>query len=264
MRLQVTVTRGDAFITGLPQQAFTVLEDGKPQTIATFQSREEPVSVVLVIDDSGSRRDLMSVRRIAQTLVNAVNPESEIGVMSFRSDETHLDLPLSQDRAKIAASLRPANLRGGSLILDSCLAAVQYLAKAGKYDKRIVVMLTDGDDNASRATPDEVRAALVRNDVLIYALRPVDSGRGTSRERSSREQLTALAGPTGGTVYESKMFIELEQAAERIAREIRSQYVLTYTPANQALNGKVRKITVKVDPPDKKKVTVRTRSGRMP
>ena len=260
VRLNVTVTRGDTFITDLPQQAFTVLEDGKLQSIASFERQDGPVSVALVIDKSGSTHDTASSwGQLARVLVDGLHPQSEVSVISFH-DLVYLDAGLTENRNEIAKVLSQGNTSGGSALRDACLLAVQYLAKNARYDMKVVVIFSDGRDNASKTKLDDWKLELVPNPVMVYALQIFDRHFTGAEQKSARNQLKALSEPTGGIVYESKKPAELEQAAERIAREIRSQYVLTYSPADQTLSGRLRKISVKVQPSDKQ-VRVRTRSG---
>ena len=243
-------------VTNLGREAFTVFENGRPQPISIFLGENVPVSVGLVIDNSGSMRDRRpKVEAAALAFVRASNPMDEILVINF-ADRPRLDVPFTTDAAALDAGIAAGNAIGGTALRDAIAVGEAHLVQHARHDRRILLLLTDGNDNASMVSRDQVKKTAAAHGISIYAigLPPGDrspAGRG-------RHELDDLADSTGGLVRHLESLDDADAAATEIARQIRQQYTLGYVPANLDFDGSYRRIRVAVKTPG---VTVRTRGG---
>src|SRR5712671_3358385 len=157
-------------VTNLDRDAFTVFEDGQPQRITSFRREDIPVALGILIDNSGSMRDKRSaVNQAALNLVRASNPQDEIFVVNF-NDESYLDAPLTNNTAKLKEALDHIDSRGGTAMYDAVIASVPEL-KRSKLDKKVLLVVTDGEDNASRMSLEQaVRHVQDENGPVIYTI----------------------------------------------------------------------------------------------
>jgi VWFA-related protein len=257
--LQVTVknAHGEA-VRNLDRDAFAVYENGKAQTVTLFRQDDVPVSLGIAIDNSGSMRDKRArVEAAALALVRASNPDDEVFVLSF-GDEPKLDVPFTKDIAVLEAGIRRADAIGGTALRDAVETAEEYLGARATHDRRALLVVTDGNDNASTTTLERVRAEAERSGTVIYAIGLLSDADET-KARHARHDLDALTEATGGVVYYPRGVEEVGEIALSLARQIRSQYTIGYNPRNQALDGSYRKLRVVARGPAG--LRVRTRPG---
>jgi Ca-activated chloride channel family protein len=257
--LHATVTddRGK-LVTTLDQAAFTVFENGKRQPITIFRRDDIPVSVGLLIDNSGSMRPLRAkVEAAALAFARASNPQDEMFVLNF-ADTPHLDVPMTGDIGALEAGITRVDSIGGTALHDAIAMGEAYLRDHARQDARVLLVVTDGNDNASTTTAARIRAQAEHTETVIDAI-GLFGGQSTSRASAGRHELTELTGPTGGTAYFPASVGQVESVAVDLARQIRSQYTIGYEPLNQALDGSYRTIRVTASGPDRYKV--RTRPG---
>lgn len=249
------------FVTNLPQQAFRVYENGVQQDIRSFKREDVPVSMGLVIDNSGSMRNKREkVEAAALALVKDSNPQDEVFVVNFNED-AYMDLPKGKAFTSNIEDMREALKRidssGGTAMRDAIQLSIDHLKKAHR-DKKVLVVVTDGNDNASRISLD----ALVRNaqqsGILVYSVGLLSEEEHHEAKRAERD-LHTLADATGGETFFPKEVSEVDRLAHQVARDIRSQYSIVYAPANQSMDGSFRRI--KVIAKASGGPTVRTRSG---
>jgi VWFA-related protein len=257
--LHATVTndRGE-LVTDLDQRAFTVFENGKRQPIAIFRRDDIPVSVGLLIDNSGSMRPLRAkVEAAALAFARASNPQDEMFVLNF-ADSPHLDVPMTGDRRVLETGIARADSIGGTAMRDAVATGEAYLHDHAKQDSRVLLVVTDGNDNASTTTVDRIRRQAEQTETVIDAI-GLFSGQETSGASAGRHELKELTGQTGGAAYFPTSVEQIESVAVELAHQIRHQYTIAYAPLNQALDGSYRAIHLTVTGPDHYKV--RTRPG---
>jgi Ca-activated chloride channel homolog len=251
----VTDSRG-ASITNLDQRAFTVREDGKRQPIKLFRRDDIPISLGLLIDNSGSMRLLRSkVEAAALAFARASNPDDEMFVVNF-ADKVHLDVPMTNDVRVLEADIARVDSIGGTSLRDAVDMAERYLSDHARRDRRVLLVITDGKDNASVTSADRIRQQAERSQTTIDAI-------GLYNERDEvgggRHELRELTERTGGVVYFPASVEQVESVAVDLARQIRNQYTIAYAPLNQALDGTYRTISVTASGTDH--YTVHTRPG---
>jgi Ca-activated chloride channel family protein len=247
--------RGE-LITSLERRAFTVYENGKAQPITLFRRDDIPVSLGLLIDNSGSMRTLRSkVEAAALALARASNPQDEIFVLNF-NDKAHIDVPFTSDLGVLEAGIGRVDAIGGTGMRDAIGMAQTYLSEHGSRDRKVLLVITDGIDNASVASRDRVEKQAEDHDTTIFAVGLFGS---EARGAQGRHELDELAQRTGGTASYPASIDDIGGVALEIARQIRSQYTIGYTPLNQALDGTYRAIRVAVS--GSGHFSVRTRAG---
>ena len=247
-------------LTTLKKDAFKVYEDKVEQPIKTFRREDVPVSMALVIDNSGSMRDKRrKVEAAALALVKASNPHDEVTIVNF-NDEAYQDVLFTSDIKKMEEGLTRIDSRGGTAMRDAISMTMDYMKNKAKHDKKVIVVVTDGDDNASVQINLEklVAKAHQGDEVLIYCVGLLNE-EDKREARKAKRALQALAEASGGLAVFPKEVSEVDKVAMEFANEIRNQYIITYTPTNAALDGSFRTIRVTVNGPNKP--TVRTRSG---
>ena len=257
--LHASVTdRKGKLITNLNQNAFKVFENGQPQQVKVFRREDIPVSLGIIIDDSGSMDTKRSrVEAAALALVRASNPQDEVFIVNF-NDDAYLDVPFTSDVHKMEQGLARIDSRGGTAMRDAINMSLDYIRSEAKKDKKVLLVITDGNDNASSVSLEKVVTRSNQGDTLIYAI-----GLFTEEEKreaaKARRALNELTTATGGLAFYPKEVNEVQALAVEIAHDIRNQYTIGYSPTLQAYDGSYRQIKVTVDAPGKP--VVRTRSG---
>ncbi len=259
--LNVTVTdKSGHLVTNLQQSAFQVYENGLPQPIKVFRHDDAPVSLALVIDNSGSMREKrQAVESAALALVKDSNPQDESFVINFNED-AYLDVDFTSDLEKLKIGLERIDSRGQTAMREAIRLAVEHLHEKGKREKKVVIVVTDGNDNASEPDfgMDKLIQLAARNDVVVYAIGLLNEEIKSEAAKAKRA-LNELVLTTGGEVFYPKSLDEVEPIAHQVARDIRNQYFISYTPINEALDGTYRPIKVTVKAPGNP--TPRTRLG---
>jgi VWFA-related protein len=249
-------------VTDLPQTSFTVFENGVTQPIRGFKREDVPVSMGLIVDNSGSMRDKRSkVEAAALGLVKASNKDDEVFVVNF-NDEAFLDNPHGKDFTsnikEMEEALTRIDSRGGTAMRDAVRMSIDHLKEKAKKDKKVLVVVTDGNDNSSTITLENLVKASQQSEVLIYGIGILSEEERREAKRAERA-LSELATATGGEAFFPKELSDVERLAQTVARDIRSQYTIQYTPTNQSMDGSFRQIKVSVNGPGR--LTARTRSG---
>ena len=247
--IPVTVTdRLNRFVLGLRQQDFHLLEDGIEQTIAHFSGEDVPLSVGLVFDMSGSMGDkLRTSRQAVVQFLKTMNPQDEAFLVEF-SDRAELAVGFSSRMEVIENKLMSARPGGLTAMLDAGELALHEMEKA-KNPRKAVLIISDGGDNNSRYSADDLESLVREADVQIYAMgvfEPSIFPALTREEVSGPRLLSELAEQTGGRAFSAADPNDLPGVAARIGIELRNQYVLAYSPKNQNKDGKYRRVEVKV------------------
>jgi VWFA-related protein len=260
--LHATVTdRSSRPVAELKQAHFRVFEDGVEQKLKVFKREDIPVSVGILVDNSGSMRDKRrGVNAAALKFVQASNPKDEVFVVNF-NDESYLDTDFTDSVTLLEEALERIDSRGGTAFYDALHLALRHLTEKASWDKKILLLITDGEDNASRVTLEQLVRTVERSDVMIYTVGLL-SGESSRSMRRAKRALENIAKASGGTTYFPKSLDEVSVVASDIANDIRNQYVLAYTPTNNVLDGKFRKVEVRLAPPrNLGRLNVRTRNG---
>jgi Ca-activated chloride channel homolog len=265
--LHATVTddKGE-FISDLRENNFRVYEDKIEQKISVFSRQDIPVTMGLVIDNSGSMREKRSqVNAAALTFVRTSNPQDEVFVVNF-NDEYYLDLneDFTSDPKELDDALGRIDSRGSTALYDAVIGSLDHLKK-GHKDKRVLLVITDGDDDASRKSLEYTMKASQESDAAIYAIGVFsDDDRKNDKRmvRHSKKILTELAEATGGMAYFPDSLDQVTPTCEQVARDIRNQYTIGYYPTNTAKDGTFRAVSVQLTPPHGRgKLNVRSRTG---
>ena len=252
------VDQRSRLVTNLNKNDFTVYEDGQPQQITKFTREDIPVSIGILVDNSGSMRDKrQAVNTAALDLVKGSNPEDEVFIVNF-SDEAIIDTDLTSDIAKMQEGLQQVDSRGGTALYDAVVASADYLAKKGRREKKVLLVVTDGEDNASTDTLEQaVRRVQDDSGPMVYSIGIL----GGEREKRARRALEQLALHTGGVAFFPKDLGEVDQIARAVARDIRNQYSIYYRPTRPQDQGGFRQVKVDAHAPGYGRLQVRTRSG---
>ena len=244
--LHVSVVDGRAgFVGGLPREAFVVREDGRPREIAFFENEDTPVTVGLVIDNSASmnrRRDAVVAAGMA--FAQSSNPADEIFTLNF-NEHVWPGLPqghaFTSDHEELRVALSRAGARGQTALFDAIDKALRHLDD-GSQQRKVLIVVSDGGDNASQATFDDVLDRTLRRDVVVYTIGLEDPAGREGKPKVLRE----LAEVTGGEAFFPKKNDEITTVLERIARDIRSSYTLGYVPDANANTDARHRIQVDV------------------
>jgi VWFA-related protein len=257
--LHPTVRNGRGeLVTSLDRDAFTVYENGTPQPITVFHRDDVPLSLGILIDNSGSMGPLRTkVEAAALALARAANAQDETFVLNF-ADKPRIDVPFTTDLAAVEAGIARVDSIGGTALRDAVDAAEVYLNEHARRDRKVLVLITDGNDNASVTPMDRIRRRAEQSDIAIYAVGLMNQ-REPSKMKRGRDELGDLTEPTGGVARYPPSMDDVEAAALAIAHQVRSQYTIGYTPLNQALDGSYRKLRVAVRASER--LSVRTRAG---
>lgn len=244
--LNVSVTdKAGNQVQGIPQSAFKVFENGVEQPIKAFSHLDVPVSMGIVIDNSGSMRDKRaSVNAASLALVKASNPQDEVFIIGF-NDTPYLDQDFTSDINKLEKALDKTESRGGTLMRDSIHLALDHMKKLAKHDKKVILVITDGNDNISDETPEQLVREARQSGVLIYCIGLLNE-EDPKDKREAQRALKSLADASGGLDYYPKTLAEVERVTPQIADEIRKQYLIAYKPQNSALDGTYRKVEVRL------------------
>jgi Ca-activated chloride channel homolog len=256
----VTVTDGKGRqVSGLKAGDFRVFEEGRLQDVKLFHAEDTPASVGLIIDNSGSMREKRAdVAKAALTFVTASNPEDEMFAVNF-NEHVYFGLPRSTAFANNVDLLRAAltTVPGGLTALYDALATGIAHLKTGTRDRKALVVLSDGGDNASHRTLDEVLQIAQRSNATIYTIGIYDV---TDQDRNPRV-LRKIAQLTGGRAYFPESLGDIEQVWRDIAGGIRNQYTIGYFSSNSSRDGGFRKVKIVASRKGGRTLRVTTREG---
>ena len=254
------VDKSGRLLTALPRTAFKVFENNIEQPIKTFRREDVPVSLALVIDNSGSMRDKRkSVEVAALAAVKASNPQDEVVVVNF-NDEAYDDSEgFTQNIRRMEEALTKIDSRGGTAMRDALNMTVDFIKKKGKHQKKVIFCVTDGNDTAStQVSLEKLVQKAHDSEVLLYFIGILGEEDGREAKKAKRA-MEALAKASGGSAVFPDNIEAVEKIAVAMAHEIRNQYIITYSPTNQTLDGTFRTIKVVANGPNRP--VVRTRSG---
>ncbi len=267
VRLNATVLDGSGHtIQTLAKDDFHVYEDGVPQTIAGFRHEDLPVSLGILIDSSGSMYDKRTaVDQASLDLVKLSNPQDEAFLVDF-SWEAFIDQDFTSDIHKLQDGLGFIKSSGGTAMYDALVASADYLSKNAKHPKQVLLVVTDGEDNASSATLEQaIRRIQDFDGPVIYCIGLLfgeDSNKAESRH--ARRVLETLAEQTGGAAYFPKNLKEVDPIAREVANDIRTQYSIAYRSTKPPALGGYRQVHVEAKAKGFGKLSVRTRTGYYP
>lgn len=255
------IDRRSGFVAGLPRDAFTVFEDGRRQTIAFFDSEDSPAAVGLVIDASTSmhrKREALIAGGLA--FARSSHPQDEMFAIFF-NERVRFGLPDGQpftsDLGVFRTALQQATARGKTALFDAVVTALEHIQRSSSGKKALVV-ISDGGDNASRQTRAAVLEAVHRSTALVYTICLVDEADAYDGD-ADPDTLEELAKASGAESFELRRIDDVTRVLERIAKDIRSGYLIGYVPSSEK-SGR-RALRVEVNAPDRRRLTVRTRSS---
>jgi Ca-activated chloride channel family protein len=249
--LTVTVTDNyGRYVSGLSKTAFAVLDDKQPQDITFFSDDDAPVSVGVIFDVSGSMSG-DKIRRAREALGNFIQTShnsDEYFLIAFNS-RAQLLLDKTRDGDAVLDKLTFVQTKNNTALYDACYLGVEKVQR-GAHPKRALLLISDGQDNNSRYTFNEVRRLLKESDVVLYAVGILSGGdAGSSMGMEGQGILDDLASVSGGKAFFPRSSAEMDDIFEQIALELRHQYSIGYRPSNFANDGKWHKVKVKVTPP---------------
>ncbi len=251
--IPVTVTDSlNWFVLGLDKQDFRVYEDGTEQKVKQFAGEDAPLSVGLLVDTSGSMGDkLETSRKAVAQFLKTMNANDDAFLVEF-SDRAELVLGFTKNMEEIQSKLTALDSQGLTALLDAVYMGVREMKKA-KNPRKALLIISDGGDNNSRYTAQQIKDLVREADVQIYAMgvfEPFPYMGISAAEVSGPRLLSQISEQTGGKAFAATNDSNLPSIATRIGIELRNQYVLAYSPSNQERNGKYRKIEVKLKQPD--------------
>jgi Ca-activated chloride channel homolog len=250
--------RAGKLVTTLGESAFRIQENGVDQMIKLFRREDIPVSMGIIIDNSGSMRDKAAkVAAASLDLIKASNPQDEVFVVNF-NDDAYLDQSFTNDVKKLENALERYNTKGGTAMRDAISMSIDYAKDKGKKDKKVLIVVTDGNDNTSNISLEDVVRKAQQSDILIYSI-GILSEEEPREAKAAKRALHDLAVASGGVDYYPKDVAEIDRIIPDVAHEIRNQYTIAYTSTNPALDGTFRKINVILNAPGR--LTVRSRNG---
>jgi len=245
-------------ITDIPQKSFKVYENGAEQPIKIFKREDVPISLGIIIDNSGSMREKrQKVETASMDLVKASNPQDEVFIVNF-NDDAWLDVPFTSDVKKMEEGIAKIDSRGGTAMRDAINLSMDYLRKEGKKQKKVVLVITDGNDNASSISLEKLVNRAQQEEVLIYSIGLLNEEE-RREARIAKRALDELTRESGGMAFYPKALTEVDQITLQVAHEIRNQYTIGYSPTLQAMDGSFRQIRVTVSGAGHP--IVRTRTG---
>ena len=246
-------------ITTLDRAAFTVFEDGKPQSIISFHHVDIPVAMGIVIDNSGSMREKRAkVNQAALNLVRSSNPNDEVFIVNF-NDEQYLDQDFTHDLRKMKEALEKIDARGGTALYDAVVASADHLRQNARMEKKVIFLVTDGEDNASSETLEQaIKQLQQEGGPSVYTLGLLGD---EDHPKRARKALQIIADHTGGIAFFPKTLDEVDAISRTIANDIRNQYAIGYKPTSPKKVGEFRQIKVEAKAKGHGKLVVRTKTG---
>jgi VWFA-related protein len=245
-------------VPGLDKSAFTVFEDGVAQPVTSFRREDVPVEMGIVIDNSGSMREKRdAVNQAVLNLIRASNSKDEIFVVNF-SQNSYLDQDFTSDVNLLQAALHQVSAKGSTALYDAIVASSVHLRNNSDLKKKVLLVITDGQDNMSAQTLQEASRRLQQaNGPTLYAIGLLGSG----LQNSGRDALQQLAKGTGGVAYFPGTLDQVDTITRTIAHDIRGQYMIAYRPKNQNARPEYQSVKVEAHAPGYRALTVRTKTG---
>jgi Ca-activated chloride channel family protein len=258
--LPVSVTDSNGnFISGLSSQSFRVYENGRLQQVTAFQDGDTPVTVGLIVDHSRSMGPkLAEVAEAVSAFARSSNPHDEMFVVDF-NDDVSVELldgkPFTNDASELAKAVSAIRARGRTALYDAVAEGLLHL-RLGQWDKKALIIVSDGGDNASQQKYSRILALAQRSQAAIYSV-----GLADADEEENPDVLRRLSKATGGIAFFPTSLQGVADISKKIARDLREQYTLGFVPDNTGSADSFRQLTVKVSAPGHGKLRVRTRPG---
>jgi Ca-activated chloride channel homolog len=247
-------------VTGLNRGDFSIYVNNVLEPITSFRREDVPVALGIVVDNSGSMRDKRQrVNQAVLNLIRASNPQDEVFVVNF-SQTPYLDQDFTSDVNLLQAALHQVSSRGSTALYDAVVASAVHLRNNPRLTKKVLLVITDGQDNMSQETlQDAIRKLQPNKGETVYAIGLTDQG----MTQTGRDALQVLASSTGGVAFFPQGLDEVNEITRAVAHDIRSQYTLAFKPENTVSKG-YQAIRVEARGPAHTRMTVRTRSGFYP
>lgn len=251
------------YVSGLTKNAFTVIDNGEEQELTFFSDTDAPVSLGILFDvsDSMSGTKIGKARKALEKFINTSHPNDEYFLIAF-NNRAQLLMDRTRDGEAVLQKLTLVQPKNNTALYDACYLGIEKVTR-GAYQKKAMLIISDGQDNSSRYNFGEVRRLLKESDVVVYAVGIMD-GRdaGSAEGMQGQSFLDELTSVTGGKAFYPNTDVEMDEIFERIALELRHQYSIGYTPKDFQPDGKWHKVKVKVKPPrGLPRLTVRHREG---
>ena len=246
-------------VTSLDKGDFNVYEDGRPQAITSFRHEDIPVAMGIIIDNSGSMREKrQKVNAAALNLVRSSNPSDEVCVVNF-NDEYYLDQDFTSNINKLKEGLEKIEARGGTALYDAVVATAEHLKKDAKLEKKVIFVVTDGDDNESAESLEQaVKRLQADGGPTVYSIGILE---GEEHPKHAKRALQIMSERTGGIAFFPKTLDEVDAISRTVAHDIRSQYTIGYKPTTPKNQGGYRQVKVDAKSHNYGKLTVRTKTG---
>jgi Ca-activated chloride channel family protein len=251
----------DRLVTGLDKENFFIYENNRQENIKSFSSEDAPVSIGIIFDLSGSMSNkVIRARDSILQFMKTANPQDEFFVIGF-NDRPELIEDFTSSVDEIEARLATVHAGNRTALLDAIYFGIEKMKQA-KYERRALLIVSDGGDNRSRYTEGEVRAAVREADTQIYSIGIFDPYAATVEERNGPLLLTDISDETGGRLFRVDDVSEMGDIATRISAELRNEYVIGYRTDDEKRDGKWRKLKVRLGPPPGlPQLTVHARTG---
>src|SRR5215475_11824970 len=268
VQLDVTVVdHNNTAVMNLKKEDFSVYEDKVKQTIDNVSREEVPVSFGVVIDTSGSMKSkLQTVSDASVSLIKQMRPDDEAFIASFKA-EPELVQDFTADRRELEDAISELYTSGGTALLDAIIATADYAQEKGKRRRKALVIFSDGLEKNSSVKEKEVMEAIKEDEAQVYLVGFIDEEMeekslfGKSPAKKAKELLSRIADDSGGKAYYPKDINEIPAIAAQIAKDLRTQYVVSYYPSNDKRDGTFRTVQVSVNSPGSRKLIARTRRG---
>lgn len=250
----------NVLVSGLSRDDFQIYEDGVLQPIKQFSHQDLPVTVGLVIDNSGSMMPKRSdVIAAALAFARSSNPQDEMFVVTFNEKVSFglpANIPFTDNLPQLERALSRIAPTGQTALYDAVAAALEHL-KQGTRDKKVLIVVSDGGDNKSTHTLNQIVALAGQSEAIIYSIGIFDADDPDQKP----QVLKRFAKDTGGEAFMPESLKEILPICERIARDIRNQYTLAYIPTNRKRDGTYRAIQIKASATGHGRLSVRSRTG---
>lgn len=261
LNVTVTDTYG-RYVSGLKKNAFTVLDDDEKQEIEFFSDDDAPVSVGIVFDVSGSMKGdkLQRAREALAKFIQTSHPRDEYFLIAFNK-RAQLLLDRTRDGEAVLNKLQLVQAKDNTALYDAVYLGTEKVTR-GAHQKRAIILISDGQDNNSRYTFNDVKKQIKESDVTLYSIGILGGSDNNGLGMMGQAFLDELSSVTGGSSFYPKTNAEMDEIFERIALELRHQYSIGFRPQNFVNDGKWHKLKVKVKPPrGLPRLFVRTREG---
>lgn len=248
-------------VPDLDRGAFSIMQNSKPEVITSFRREDVPVEIGIVVDNSGSMRDKRAkVNQAVMNLIRASNSDDESFVVNF-GQTPYLDQDFTSNVNLLETALRQVSSRGSTALYDAVVASAVHLQNNSQLPKKVLLVITDGQDNMSRETlQDAMHKLQTKTGPTLYAIGLTDD----ELTPEGRTALQELAASTGGAAFFPQNLEDVNNITRKVAHDIRHQYTLTYNPGRIIAGAGYQRIQVEARAPGYGRLTVRTRSGYYP